>query len=542
MIRHHLLFFLGCSLLTLTAFSQQIPRPKLVVGIVVDQMRWDYLYRYYDRYGEGGFKRLMNEGFNCQQTFINYLPSYTAPGHASAYTGSFPAIHGIAGNDWVDNATSRRWYCTEDTTVRGTEDAGKAGMMSPRNLLTTTITDELRLATNMQSRVFAISLKDRGAILPGGHLANAAFWYDGNKGHFITSTYYMQQSPEWLNYFNNRKVTDSLLKLNWNLLYDPVTYLQSLPDNNPYEGAFSGVKTVTFPHQTSQYAGKNYGVIRALPAGNTLTLEMAKACLEGEKLGMGSATDFLAVSFSSTDYVGHQFAPNSMEVEDTYLRLDRELAAFFTYLDQRLGKGNYTVFLTADHGGAHNANYLKDINIPAGMETDAQMKKEINALFKGRTGMEDPILFLDNYQIFLKEAQFASKPEVRQEVKATILNWLRSRESIAWVADLEKGDLSMIPEPVRTMMVNGYIRERSGPIMFVPKPGWYNGYAPTGTTHGTWNPYDTHIPLLWYGWGIKKGKTNKRVYMTDIAATLAALLHIQMPNGCVGTPVAELVD
>jgi len=546
-MRKRYLSLLFITFLSFPAFAQKSNhtasfRPKLIVGMVVDQMRWDYLYRFYNRYGEGGFKRLMNEGFNCQQTFINYLPSYTAPGHASAYTGSFPAIHGIAGNDWVDNATGRHWYCTEDTTVQGTEDAGKAGKMSPRNLLSTTITDELRLATNMQSRVFAVSLKDRGAILPGGHLANAAFWFDDTKGHFISSTYYMQATPEWLQRFNDRKVPDSLFNLNWNLLYAPVTYLQSLPDENPYKGSLPGAEKKSFPHQTSQYAGKNYGVIRSLPAGNVLTLAMAQACMEAERVGMGNATDFMCISFSSTDYIGHQFAPNSVEIEDTYLRLDQELAAFFQYLDGRYGKGNYLLFLTADHGGAHNANYLKDINIPAGMESDVQMKNDLNALFKGREGISNPVLFLDNYQIFLNEKQFAGKPELRQQVKKELINWLNNRPGIAWVADLENGNLDMVPEPVKTMMVNGYNRERSGPIMFVPKPGWYNGYAPTGTTHGTWNPYDTHIPLLWFGWGIKKGQTNKRVYMTDIAATLAALLHIQMPNGCVGTPVVELVD
>lgn len=539
------------ALFTLLAFttkaqkinaSNTIQRPKVVVGIVVDQMRWDYLYRFYDRYGDGGFKRLMQDGFNCQQTFINYLPSYTAPGHASAYTGTVPAIHGIAGNDWVENATGRRWYCTEDTTVSSIAGTGNAGRMSPRNMLTTTITDELRLATNMQSRVFAIALKDRGAILPGGHLANAAFWYDGGTGHFISSSYYMSDAPAWLQAFNARKIPDSLMRLDWSPLYDSLSYRQSLPDENVYKGSLPNSESNRFPHKTSQYAGKDYGAIRSLPAGNVLTLAMAKAVMEAERVGMGGATDFVCLSFSSTDYIGHVFAPNSMEVEDTYLRLDGELATFFNYMDAHYGKGNWTVFLTADHGGAHNANYLKDIRIPAGMETDRQMKQDLNALFKGRAGMENPVLFLDNYQIFLNEKQFAGKPELRQQVKIAILDWLRQRESVAWAADLESGDLNMIPEPVKTMMVNGYHRERSGPIMFVPKPGWYNGYAPTGTTHGTWNPYDTHIPLLWYGWGIKKGKTNKRVYMTDIAATLAALLHLQMPNGCVGTPVVELVD
>ena len=290
------------KLLILCLFSfaaqaqQKIPeRPKLVVGLVVDQMRWDYLYRYYDRFGSGGFRRLMNEGFNCEQTYINYVPAYTAPGHACVYTGSVPAIHGIAGNNWIDNRTGKNWYCTEDTTVLPLGGSLRAGQMSPRNLLSSTVTDELRLATNFRSRVYGIALKDRGAILPAGHLGNGAFWFDDSTGSFISSNYYGKALPDWLNRFNARHLPDSFLAKDWNLLYPAATYTQSLPDDNPYEGLSRNEKKPVFPHKAQ--SPLRFSRLRSIPAGNTYTLRAARACLEGEGLGNRGFTDFLSTTW-----------------------------------------------------------------------------------------------------------------------------------------------------------------------------------------------------------------------------------------------------
>ncbi|RYZ53012.1 MAG: alkaline phosphatase family protein, partial [Sphingobacteriales bacterium] len=332
-----LLCFTATSSLAL-AGNPDPDRPKLVVGLVVDQMRWDYLYKFYDRYGNDGFRRLMRDGFNCEQTFINYIPSYTAPGHTCVYTGSVPAIHGIAGNEWFDNHTGKYWYCTEDTAVLPVGGSRLAGRMSPRNLLTSTVTDELRLATNFGSRVFGIAMKDRGSILPAGHLG-AAYWYDDSTGNFISSTYYSESLPGWLEQFNNRRLADSFLSKDWHPLYPAATYRQSLPDNNRYEGLFPGEVTPVFPHSINRKNG--YGMLRRIPAGNTMTLDAARSCLRGEQLGKGKFTDFLCISLSSTDYIGHQYAPDAMEVEDTYLRLDRELASLLKFLDEHVGKGQY---------------------------------------------------------------------------------------------------------------------------------------------------------------------------------------------------------
>jgi len=512
-----------------------LERPKLVVGIVVDQMRQDYLYRYNELYGNTGFKRLLNDGFNCNTAMINYLPSFTGPGHTCIYTGSVPSIHGIAANDWIDNMTGCGLYCAADTSVLSVSGSIAAGMMSPRNLLVSTITDELRLATNFHSRVFGVAIKDRGSILPAGHLANAAYWFDDSSGNFITSTYYASQLPAWLNTFNGKHYPDVFIKEDWNLMHNASEYTASLPDENNYEG-----KGATFPHLAKDRSTRNYGAIRVLPSGNTLTLMAAKACIEGESLGKGDNTDFLCISLSSTDYAGHQYAPNSMEVEDMYLRLDTALGNLFKHLDEHVGKDNYLLFLTADHGAAHNAKYLQDIRLPGGYESEQNLQKEVNSYLKQHFGKDSLVKSYINYQVYLNELQINRSGLDRNKVKAAIVQWLRQQAQVSYAVDMENMENAGVPEPIKTMLVNGYNAKRSGCIQVILNPGWYDGYGPTGTTHGTWNPYDTHIPLLWYGWHIPHGETSRTVHMTDISATLAALLHIQMPSGCIGAPITEL--
>jgi len=520
-----------------------VERPKLVVGIVIDQMRWDYLYRYYDLYGKDGFRRLMKKGYNCQNTSVNYLPANTAPGHSCIYTGSVPSIHGIAGNNWIDNQSGDNVYCVDDKNAHLVGDNTKAPSYSPVNLHTTTITDELRLATNMKSRVYAIAIKDRGSILPGGHLANAAYWYSDKTGTFTTSTYYPNQNPEWLQAFNKRKAGDSMVKLGWNLLYSAGKYDQSTVDANNYEKAFKGEKAPVFPHVFDSLADSDrYAVLKSIPAGNTYSIMMAKACIDGEKLGLGQQTDFVALSLSSTDYIGHQFAPNSIEMEDCYLRLDQDIASLLKFLDARYGTGNYLLFMTADHGGAHNATFLSDLDVPSGV-LHASIADDLNAYLKEQFGLDSIVRGIVNYQVFLDNAIIEKTSYEKWEVKQSVIEWLNKRPEVSYAIDMGDMDKTPAPEPVRHMAINGYNKARSGAIQIILNPGWYDyGGKTTGMTHGSWNPYDTHIPLIWYGWHIPKGETNKPFNMTDISATLAALLHIQAPNGCIGRPITEIAD
>jgi len=525
------------------AYAQKatpLPRPKIVVGIMVDQMRWDYLYRYYDRYQENGFRRMIREGFSCDNTFIDYVPTITAIGHSTVYTGTVPAIHGIAGNDFIINATGKTMYCTEDSSVQTVGSTSTAGKMSPRNLLSTTITDQLRLATNFRSKVIGVALKDRGSILPAGHAANAAYWFDNN-GAWITSTYYMNDLPEWVKEFNAKKLAEKYLKQDWNTLYDIKTYVQSAADDNTYEGKFSGTTAPVFPVKTSgMYTATNFDIIRSTPYGNTITADFAKAAIENEKLGMRGVTDFLAVSFSSTDYVGHRFGVNAIEVEDTYLRLDRDLASLFTYLDTKFGKGNYITFLTADHGAAYNVNFMKDNKLPAGLWSSGGLQRDLNTYLEGIHKVKSLVNSLSNYQVHFNQRVLDSSKLNEAILRKDCLDFLRKQPAIAFAVDIHNIDEAAIPELLKERLINGYNSERSGPIVMVLKPGWYGGTS-TGTTHGSWNSYDAHIPLVWMGWGVKHGKSSKRVGMTDIAPTLAALLHIEAPNGCIGESIDELI-
>ena len=519
--------------------AQSLSRPKLVVGIVVDQMRWDYLYRYYDRYEDGGFKRFFNEGFSCENTFINYLPSYTAVGHSTIFTGSIPAIHGITGNDWIDLTTGRHWYCTEDTTVQSVGTTSAEGEMSPRNLLVSTVTDELRLATNFQSKVIGVSLKDRASILPAGHTATGAFWFDDASGNFITSTYYMKDLPDWVKNFNSNKDPEKLIANDWNPLYPINTYKQSTEDAEPWEGLFGSEKTSAFPHHISTVYKQNKGYIRSTPFGNTLTLDFAKAALDGNKLGQGTATDFLTINCASTDYVGHMFGPNSIEVEDTYLRLDKELAGFFKYLDDKVGKGNYTVFLTADHGAAHSIGFMMEHNLPGDFFRSSDLLNRLNVLLAQKFGVNGLVISGMNYHVNFNLNKIDSLKINYDAVKKVAVNFLKEQPGVQFAVDIDQIGLSPIPEPIKKMIINGYNSKRCGSVMLIPEPGWFDGFT-RGTTHGNWNPYDTHIPLLFFGWGIQHGSTNRETHMTDIAPTIAALLHIQMPNGAVGKVITEV--
>jgi predicted AlkP superfamily pyrophosphatase or phosphodiesterase len=525
--------------LSTNIFSQTLPRPKLVVGIVVDQMRWDYLYRYYDRYGEGGFKRMLNEGFTCENTFISHLPSFTAVGHSTVFTGSVPAIHGIVGNNWIDQQTGKMWYCTEDTIVQPVGTPSDVGRMSPRNLLATTITDELRIATNFQSKVIGVSLKDRAAILPAGHAANGAFWFDDESGNFVTSTWYMKELPAWVKKFNEQREPNKLMSANWTTLYPMDTYRQSTADNEEWEGLFKGEKTSVFPHHLPAIYKEDRGALRSTPYGNTLTLDFARAAVDGNRLGMGSATDFLTINCASTDYVGHKFGPNSIEVEDTYYRLDKDLAAFFDYLDKKIGKGNYLVFLTADHGAANAVNFNKLHGIPASLFPSKNLLQDLNVVLEKQFGVEELVRSGTNYHVNFNNDKIAAEHVNYDSLKAAVVKYLQVQPGVQFAVDIDHIGDAPVPEPIKSMIVNGYDRKRCGPVMIIPEPGWFQGSS-KGTTHGNWNANDTHIPLLFMGWGIKHGETNRETYMTDVAPTIAALLHIQMPNGTVGKVISEV--
>lgn len=521
--------------------ANQTSRPKLVVGVVIDQMRWDYLYRFKANYGKDGFERLLGEGFSCENTMVPYVPTYTAPGHTCIYTGSVPAIHGIVGNDWYDFNSKKNMYCTEDSTVNTVGSTSILGKMSPRNLLTTTVTDELRLATNFRSKVIGISLKDRGAILPAGHSANAAYWYDDTNGRWISSTYYQQQLPSWLIKYNEMNWVENAMSKDWNLLLPKEKYTQSTEDNEPYEGKLPEETSPVFPHRLSQIGKAKFSAFKYTPFASTYTFNMAKETITQEKMGAGDVTDMITVSISSTDYAGHTFGPNSLEIEDTYLRLDRDIADFLRFLDAKIGKGNYTLFLTADHAAAHVPGFAESHNIPAGNYSTGTLTKQLKETLKEKFGTDSMLVKIQNNQVYLNESFVDRGDEMSSKAEQTIIKFLKEQPFISSAFSTKDISTATIPQPIKDRLINGYNSKRSGQIGYVLLPG-YIGMGNTGTTHGAWNPYDAHIPLIWFGKNIKPGKTNTETYMTDIAPTLSALLKIQMPNGSVGKVLPLLPD
>ncbi len=482
-----ILLLLFTALLALPG-QAETQRPKLVVGLVVDQMRWDYLYYYEKEYRDDGLRRLLSQGYSFDNMMINYVPTVTAIGHSSIYTGSIPALHGIAANSFMKDG--HMVYCCEDTTVQSVGSTSREGKMSPRNLLASGIGDQMKIASNGKSKVIGVALKDRAAILPAGHGADGAYWWDTSAGHFITSTYYMSQLPEWVNRINNKIATQ------------PGT----------------DVKTSV--------------------EGVTKTFQMAEAALYGEDLGDDEYTDLLAVSVSSTDAITHAFGARGKENHDVYMELDRQVASFIKTLDRRVGAGNYLLFLTADHGGAHNHNVLKSLKQPAGGLEIAKQFDQINQAVGQKLGMSGKIIKNENSGLlYLNHDLIASSGKTLAEVKQAVIDEMEKLDNILYVVDYDRALTTSIPQPIRERIVNGYNKKRSGDLFYVPRAGWENvSNKPDyrGTTHAQWNPYDAHIPFLLYGWHVTHGETSEPTYITDIAPTICQMLHIQMPNSCVG--------
>ena len=512
-------------------------KTKLVVGIVVDQMRYDYLTRFYNKYGNGGFKRMMQEGFNCKNNHFNYVPTYTGPGHASVYTGTTPKYHGIISNDWYDKEIKKMVYCAEDESVQSV-GATVDGQMSPHRMKTTTFPDENRLFTQMKGKTIGISIKDRGAILPAGHTANAAYWFHGrDAGHFITSTFYMQNLPKWVTDFNASNILESYLRP-WNTFYDIATYTESGNDLNNFEGGFKGKETATFPYDLAALKDKNGGfdILKTTPYGNSIVADFALAAIDGEQLGQDDFTDVLAVSFSSTDYVGHNFGVNSKEIEDTYIRLDKDLERFFNGLDEKVGKGNYTVFLTADHAAVEVPAYLQSVKIPSGYVDTKQEKSKLNNFMMSTFGAADLIENVSNNQIFLNHEKLKALDLELDDVEEAIANEIITYPNIDKVYTATTLNSTSFTQGIEELIQNGFNQKRSGDVVFVYDPA-YISYSKTGSTHGSGLNYDTHVPLLFFGNGIAHGSTFKKTKITDISPTMSALLGISFPNATTGEPL-----
>ncbi len=523
-------------------------RPPLVVGITVDQMRADYLYRFWNDFGEGGFKRIVEGGFVCADHHFGYAPTYTGPGHASIFTGTTPAYHGIIANDWYDRASGGSVYCASDTSVRAVGAASPdepAGFMSPHRLQVTTLGDELKLATGGQAKVIGMSMKDRGAILPAGHSADAAFWFHGkDEGAFISSTYYFDELPDWAERFNRKSPVDDYMKAGWKRLLNEDAYDESQPDNNPYESPFRGTTRATFPYDFRDLAEANrgYDLLKGSPAGNALLVDFALAAIAGEDLGGDAITDLLAISFSSTDYVGHQFGVHAQETQDVYLRLDRELARLFKALDEQIGAGNWMCWLSADHAGATVPSLGQSVGMPVDYWRPGNMTDAAEAACAAAYGEGPWILQYSNDQFFLDRERIAAAGLDVEEVAARVRRVaMEDPDVYRAVTRWDLAQIAFTEDPVLSNLQWGLHPVASGEVVVVPKPGWIN-YGRTGTTHGSPYAYDTHVPCIFYGWGVKPGATYERTHIRDIAPTVSALIHSPLPNAAAGRVIDDLFD
>ncbi len=518
-------------------------QPKLIVGIVIDQMRYDYLTRFNSKYGDGGFKRMINEGFNCKNNHFNFVPTYTGPGHASVYTGTTPKYHGVIGNDWYDKEIKKSVYCSSDDSVQSVGTTDRAGQMSPHRMKTTTFADENRLFTQMRGKTVGISLKDRGAVLPAGHTANAAYWFHGrDEGNWISSTFYMNELPKWVNDFNSKKSVASYFK-EWNTYYDINSYTESGGDLNAYEGGYIGKNTATFPYdlEALKTQNGNFDLIKLSAYGNDMTTDFAIAAIDGEQLGKDDFTDVLAISYSTPDYVGHNFGVNSKEVQDTYIRLDKELERLFAYLDTNVGKNEYTVFLTADHAAVEVPAYLQSVKIPAGYFDSSEFRKKISDFVTAKFGASDLIENNSNSQIFLNRAKFLELGFILEEVQQIIANEIIHYKHIDKVLTASTLNNNSFSSGIESLLQNGYHQKRSGDVIYVLDPAVIS-YSKTGSTHGSSFNYDTHVPLLFFGKGIKHGETLEKTTIIDIAPTMSVLLGISFPNASIGQPLEFVLD
>ena len=537
-------FFTSILLFSNCKFSETpVKKPKLVIGIVIDQMRYDYLTRFADRYGKDGFNRILKNGFSLENAHYNFIPTYTAVGHASIYAGTSPNNHGIISNNWYDKVLKKSIYCVDDVNYKTIGNDGIVGQKSPHRLYTTTVADQLQLAQNMQGKTIGIAIKDRAAILPVGHTANAAYWYDaGNKNQWITSSYYMEKLPDWVKEFNSNNKADDYLNETWETLYDIKTYTQSRADNNIYENNLNGKEKPVFPKDLKKLREQNdnFSLIKTIPAGNTYTLDFAKAAINGEQLGQSEFTDFLAVSFSSTDYVGHRYGVASVETEDTYLRLDKDLAHFFNFLDTEVGKENYTLFLTADHAAVHVPSYLQSLKIPAHYINTTKLKKFLSDITQKYFNSKELIENISNYQIFLDQEKIEALGFNKNTVAQRLADEVLSFDKIYKAVTAKTLQTTNFTEGIMHSLQQGYNPKFSGDVLMIPYPATLN-YSRKGTSHGSGYSYDTHVPLIFYGNGIKKGVSKKIYKIIDIAPTISNLLKIEAPNGTSGNIIDEVL-
>jgi predicted AlkP superfamily pyrophosphatase or phosphodiesterase len=499
-------------------------KPKLVVVLVIDQLRYDYLERFRPQMVEGGFKRLLS-GANFVNCRYDYAVAFTCPGHASLFTGAYSSVHGIIGNEWFDASRGRKVYCVEDSDT--TQVGGNAGPgYSPRNLIGSTIGDELRIASGFQSKVIAISLKDRAAVVSGGHTANAAYWYDGESAQFVTSSYYMPELPAWVSHFNSSQPSKAYCGKRW----------QALPET-PHVGG----KVLSEVHLDPGQPCPNRDFLawlRNSPFMNAIELGFAIQAIKNEGLGQGPATDLLAISLSVNDSIGHTFGPYSNEVADTTLRTDRDLADFLGELDKTIGLGNVWIALSADHGAAPTPRFIKQYHLGLGNAVMSAIKEAVEKALSESYGPDPWVQDITSFCITLNKSTLKKHQAEESKVAGVAAEAAVSVPGISAAftrTQLLTGALPLSPLARKT--ANSFYSQRSGDVFLILDPYALPVAGETESTHGAPWAYDTQVPLVLLGNAFKPGIYAAPCGPIDLAPTLAVALGLTQPSGAQGKPL-----
>ena len=555
---------LATGLLLVSGFSMAgaVQPPRLVLQITVDALRGDLPGRYAHLFGDGGFRYLMDQGVHYTNAHYQHANTETIVGHVSLATGTVPAAHGMVGNVWFDREDGRLVYNIEDpehhlltagadvdraTEIDPTQKAAKVDGRSPATILTSTFSDELAVHTNGKSKIFGVSVKDRGAVSLAGH-AGKAFWFSKAGGEFVTSSYYYDDYPEWVKAWNAGKPAQAYAGKSWELMQDPSRYLFGDSDDREYETDFPGFGR-TFPHPYGEADDKYFTTRLTLsPAGDALTLDFAKALIENEQLGQDAVPDYLAVSFSSTDYVGHVFGASSLESEDNLARLDRTLAELFAYVDEKVGLEKTLIVLSADHGQPEIPGHLHELGIGNArhFDTDALDKAPAIAALKAKFGLGEELIEAYNQPyLYLNRELIREKGLDQAEVEKAVAEELVKFDGIAAAVSSTALRTASLPD---TLLMRAILRnfhpKRSGDIYVVFEPNVFitdfDGLA-VASTHGSPWRYDTFVPVMFAGAGLKAQTVSRPVTPYDVAPTLADFLGVKPPSGAIGNPLVEVM-
>jgi predicted AlkP superfamily pyrophosphatase or phosphodiesterase len=556
---------LGClsiAALFVSVATHAADKPKLILQITVDQLRGDLPTRYYDRLGEGGFRYLWESGIVYRDAHHAHANTETIVGHATLATGAHPSNHGMVGNLWFDRETGFTTYNVEDpdytlltkgasvdasTEIDPTQRAARSDGRSPAAMLVTTFSDELRSNTGGEAKVIGVSVKDRGAISMAGH-SGTAYWFSKANGEFVTSTYYLDEYPGWVNAFNEAQPAQQFADTTWQLLHDQDSYLFGASDDRAWEADVGGFGRV-FPHSYGDGSSKYFTTWLTLsPPGDTLVLDFAKQALVEEQLGQDAVTDYLSVSFSSTDYVGHVFGPSSLEAEDNILRLDRTLADLLAFVDKQVGLDNTLIVLSADHGGPDTPGYLNSLNIPAGyVDPDSWDKAAAIARIKTSFKIDgDLIAAYDHPYVYFSDAVKNNRKIDQDALEAAVVEELLKFHGVSLAVSssaLRRGNLP--DTDLYRAVVNNFNAKRSGEVFIVFEPNWFiNDFEGliVASSHGSPWRYDTYVPIVFAGVGLTAQTVDRRVQTVDVAVTLSAYMDIKPPSGSVGIPLTEVLE